>query len=138
MSQDVSCDTETGHKTFHRDGSRDGSRIGSHIGTRSGDRISSRAGSREGTRTGSRAGALNGSISYAVNYDPRQANQFTGFILKGLTGAPKFTASGDPVWNAPTFGDYTFAHQGRGLHHSELIRQLPSNYRVVFILNVSL
>jgi hypothetical protein len=40
-----------------------------------------------------------------TDVDPRKANQYTGFILKGWSGEPAYKTTGDPSWNAPTYGD---------------------------------
>ena len=39
-----------------------------------------------------------------TDVDPRKANQYTGFILKGWSGEPAYKTTGDPSWNAPTYG----------------------------------
>jgi hypothetical protein len=92
----VSCNTAEGKKTFYREGNRSGVTTAT----------------REGERVGERAGTLSGAISSALDGDPRQTkgqNQFTGFILKGYAGTPTFTASGAPVYDEPTFGDWDWS-----------------------------
>ena len=92
----VSCNTAEGKKTFYREGNRSGVTTAT----------------RDGQREGERAGTLSGAISSALDGDPRQTkgqNQFTGFILKGFAGTPTFTASGDPVYDEPTFGDWIWS-----------------------------
>lgn len=92
----VSCNTLQGKRTFYREGNRSGVTTAT----------------REGSREGSRAGTLSGAISSALDGDPRQTkgqNQFTGFILKGFAATPVFTASGDPVYDEPVFGDWAWS-----------------------------
>jgi len=92
----VSCNTTEGKKTFYREGNRSGVTTAT----------------REGSRVGERAGTLSGAIRSALDGDPRQTkgqNQFTGFILKGFAGTPTFTASGDPVYEEPTFGEWVWS-----------------------------
>jgi hypothetical protein len=92
----VSCNTAEGKKTFYREGNRAGVTTAT----------------REGNRMGERAGTLSGAISSALDGDPRQTkgqNQFTGFILKGFRGTQTFTASGDPVYQEPTFGAWNWS-----------------------------
>jgi hypothetical protein len=114
MTETLSCIKLTGNRIQHvRYGTRDGTRDGTRSGTRDGSRDGSRDGTRTGSRSGRRAGVIAGSIASVLDGDPRQTkgqNQFTGFILKGFKVAPAFVATGDAVWNAPTFdGGYTFA-----------------------------
>ena len=92
----VSCNTAEGKKTFYREGNRSGVTTAT----------------RDGQRVGERAGTLSGAISSALDGDPRQTkgqNQFTGFILKGFRGTQTFTASGDPVYQEPTFGEWVWS-----------------------------
>jgi len=92
----VSCNTAEGKKTFYREGNRSGVTTAT----------------RDGQRVGERAGTLSGAISSALDGDPRQTkgqNQFTGFILKGFKGTSTFTASGDPVYQEPIFGEWVWS-----------------------------
>jgi hypothetical protein len=92
----VSCNTAEGKKMFYREGNRSGVTTAT----------------REGDREGERAGTLSGAISSALDGDPRQTNgqnQFTGFILKGFKGTTTFTASGDTVYEEPTFGEWVWS-----------------------------
>ena len=92
----VSCNTAEGKKTFYREGNRAGVTTAT----------------RDGARVGERAGTLSGAIRSALDGDPRQTkgqNQFTGFILKGFSATPVFTASGDPVYDEPTFGEWVWS-----------------------------
>jgi hypothetical protein len=110
VSQDLTCTFTNGNgtKTFHRDGVRDGERTGTREGSRIGTREGVRDGERDGTRTGTQSGTQTGSLAYDLDVDARKANQYTGFILKGWKGAPSYTETGSPVWNAPAFGDWDF------------------------------
>jgi hypothetical protein len=108
VSEQLSCTFDNGvNQTFYRNGYRDGARDGTRTGTRTGTRDGSRDGTRSGSRTGSRAGTLNGNIAYTIAYDPRVKNQINGFFLTSATTSG-FVATGNPVWNAPTFGDYAW------------------------------
>lgn len=110
MSQDLVCTftNGSGTKTFHRDGVRDGERTGIREGSRIGTREGGRDGDRDGTRKGIQAGTQTGSLAYALDVEARKATQYTGFILKGWSGVPSYTATGAPVWNAPAFGGWEF------------------------------
>ena len=97
-------------KTFHRDGVRAGERTGTRDGSRLGTREGSRTGDRDGTRTGTgtQAGVQTGSLGDDLDVDARKSNQYTGFILKGWKGQPSYTATGAPVWNSPSYGNWKF------------------------------
>ena len=55
-----------------------------------------------------------GSLAYALDVDPRKANQYNGFILKGWTGTPSYTETGAPVWDAPVYGEWTYGEWDLG------------------------
>ena len=110
VSQDLTCEftNGSGTKTFHRDGIREGDRVGTREGTRDGERVAVRLFERFGTRTGTQSGVQTGMLASDLTATDKKTGQYTGWFLTGTTGAPLYSETGAPVWDAPVFGEYQF------------------------------